>query len=126
MGRECAVARYPVTTSPQPCVVSPGTCRGSWSSVPGPGMPRELLATVTERFARSPQARARPGSGLGLSLLATIVTDAGGQLRLCYDGHHRVVGVRKSTPCTHDSAMTVTILLPSASRTHATWDQPPV
>jgi len=85
----------------------------------GDGMPPGLLATATERFARSPEARTRPGSGLGLSLLATIVTDVGGQLRLCYEGHHEVVGAHVSMPCTHDSAMTVTVLLPAASRMHA-------
>jgi signal transduction histidine kinase len=80
----------------------------------GDGMSPELLATATERFARSPEARTRPGSGLGLSLLATIVTNAGGQLRLCHDRHHELVGAPVPAPCTHDDAMTVTVLLPAA------------
>jgi len=82
----------------------------------GEGMSQELLSTATERFARSAEARTRPGSGLGLSLVVTIVADAGGQLRLCYDGHHEEVGVEAPAACTHDSAMTVTVLLPAAGR----------
>ena len=78
-------------------------------------MPRELLATATERFARSAEARSRPGSGLGLSLVAAIVTAAGGQLRLCYDGHHQAVGLQVPTPCAHGGAMTVTVLLPAVT-----------
>jgi two-component system OmpR family sensor kinase len=85
----------------------------------GEGMPPELLATATERFARSPEARTRPGSGLGLSLLATIVTNAGGQLRLCYDGHHQTVGAAAPVSCTHDSGMSVTVLLPAPSQRQA-------
>jgi two-component system, OmpR family, sensor kinase len=81
----------------------------------GKGMPRELLATATERFARSAEARSRPGSGLGLSLVAAIVAAARGQLRLCYDGHHQSVGLQVPTPCTHGGAMNVTVLLPAVA-----------
>jgi two-component system OmpR family sensor kinase len=92
---------------------------GGWARLvvrdAGGGMPPELLATATERFARSPEARARPGAGLGLSLLATVVTGAGGQLRLCHARHHEVLGVEATVPCTHDAAMTVTVLLPGAT-----------
>ncbi len=91
----------------------------------GEGMPPELLSTAAERFARSPEARTRPGSGLGLSLIATIATNAGGQLRLCHDGHHEVVGAQVSAPCTHDGAMTVTVLLPAAAELHTDGDQTP-
>jgi two-component system, OmpR family, sensor kinase len=80
----------------------------------GAGMPPELLATATERFARSAEARTRPGSGLGLSLVAALVSAAGGQLRLCYAGRHRSVGAQVPISCTHGDAMTVTVLLPSA------------
>jgi two-component system OmpR family sensor kinase len=80
----------------------------------GAGMPLELLATATERFARSAEARARPGAGLGLSLVATGVTVAGGQLRLCYAGRHQSVGAQVPVSCAHGDAMTVTVLLPSA------------
>jgi signal transduction histidine kinase len=81
----------------------------------GDGMPPDLLATATDRFARSPEARSRPGSGLGLSLVATIVSTAGGQLRLCHAGHHHRVGTPVAVPCRHDRAMTITVLLPPTS-----------
>ena len=80
----------------------------------GEGMPAELLTTATERFARSAAARNRPGSGLGLSLAATMVSAAGGQLRLCFAGNHHVEGVSAPVRCTHDARMTVTVLLPVA------------
>ncbi|MFL6133239.1 MAG: ATP-binding protein [Nocardioidaceae bacterium] len=80
----------------------------------GEGMPAELLTTATERFARSPAARNRPGSGLGLSLAATMVTAAGGQLRLCFAGNHHVEGASAPVRCSHDSRMTMTVLLPVA------------
>jgi signal transduction histidine kinase len=83
----------------------------------GPGMPPELLATATERFARSVEARSRPGSGLGLALVAILVQDAGGELRLCYAGHHEHTGRGIPVPCRHGEAMTVTVLLPAAGAT---------
>jgi signal transduction histidine kinase len=78
-------------------------------------MPPDLLATATERFARAPEARTRPGSGLGLALVATLVTDAGGELRLCHAGRHDSTGRAAPVPCVHDDAMTVTVLLPGSS-----------
>lgn len=81
----------------------------------GPGMPADLLATATERFARAPEARSRPGSGLGLALVATLVEAAGGELRLCHDGRHHSTGRAVPVACDHDEAMTVTVLLPAAS-----------
>ena len=48
----------------------------------GSGMSSELLATATRRFHRAPEARSRPGSGLGLSIVEELVTGAGGELRL--------------------------------------------
>jgi two-component system OmpR family sensor kinase len=78
----------------------------------GPGMDPETLATATERFARSPQARAQPGSGLGLSLVDSIVIAAGGQLRLCSHGRHQLFGAGFDIDCDHDDVMTVTVLLP--------------
>ncbi len=78
----------------------------------GGGMPPGLLATATERFARATEARSRPGSGLGLSLVATTLACAGGQLRLCFGGHHRATGVPVPVRCTHGDEMTVTVLLP--------------
>ncbi|ANW19027.1 HAMP domain-containing sensor histidine kinase [Streptomyces clavuligerus] len=48
----------------------------------GPGIPPEELPHVFERFWRSPSARALPGSGLGLSIVARTVQQAGGEIRL--------------------------------------------
>ncbi|MFF4320548.1 sensor histidine kinase [Streptomyces sp. NPDC001568] len=54
----------------------------------GPGIPAEDLPHVFERFWRSPSARALPGSGLGLSIVARTVHRAGGtaELRAAADG----------------------------------------
>ena len=111
-----------------PPVTVTAALRDGWAQLQvrdsGAGMPPELLATATERFARSPEARTRPGSGLGLSLLATMVTNAAGQLRLCYGGRHETVGAHVPVPCTHDEAMTVTVLLPAAEPASNRWDHP--
>ncbi|MFJ4920827.1 sensor histidine kinase [Streptomyces sp. NPDC088725] len=48
----------------------------------GPGIPAEDLPHVFERFWRSPSARALPGSGLGLSIVARTVQHAGGEIAL--------------------------------------------
>jgi two-component system OmpR family sensor kinase len=78
----------------------------------GPGMDAALLSTATQRFARAPEARPRPGAGLGLSLVDSIVTNAGGQLRLCSHGRHQRFGADFEVDCDHDERMTVTVLLP--------------
>ncbi|MGW6703497.1 sensor histidine kinase [Streptomyces sp. NPDC054956] len=54
----------------------------------GPGIPADDLPHVFERFWRSPSARALPGSGLGLSIVARTVLRAGGtaELRAPADG----------------------------------------
>ncbi|MFJ5268004.1 sensor histidine kinase [Streptomyces sp. NPDC088358] len=48
----------------------------------GPGIPPEELPHVFDRFWRSPSARALPGSGLGLSIVARTVQQAGGEVSL--------------------------------------------
>ncbi|GAA2269838.1 two-component sensor histidine kinase [Streptomyces ruber] len=48
----------------------------------GPGIPAEDLPYVFDRFWRSPSARALPGSGLGLSIVARTVRQSGGEVAL--------------------------------------------
>ncbi|MFE2279431.1 sensor histidine kinase [Streptomyces sp. NPDC059454] len=48
----------------------------------GPGIPADELPHVFDRFWRSPGARALPGSGLGLSIVARTVRQAGGEVSL--------------------------------------------
>lgn len=48
----------------------------------GPGIPEDELPHVFDRFWRSPSARALPGSGLGLSIVARTVQQAGGEVTL--------------------------------------------
>jgi two-component system sensor histidine kinase MprB len=48
----------------------------------GPGIPAGELPYVFDRFWRSPSARALPGSGLGLSIVARTVQQAGGDVSL--------------------------------------------
>ncbi|MFC8867900.1 sensor histidine kinase [Streptomyces sp. NPDC057148] len=48
----------------------------------GPGIPADELPHVFDRFWRSPSARALPGSGLGLSIVARTVQQAGGTVSL--------------------------------------------
>ncbi|GAA0968687.1 HAMP domain-containing sensor histidine kinase [Actinocorallia libanotica] len=48
----------------------------------GPGIPEADLPHVFERFWRSPSARSLPGSGLGLSIVAQVVQEADGTVRL--------------------------------------------
>ena len=75
-------------------------------------MAPDLLAEATDRFTRSAEARARPGAGLGLALVAQVVTGAGGELRLCHDGHHTSRGRPVPVPCTHGGAMVASVFLP--------------
>ncbi|MFI5531360.1 sensor histidine kinase [Kitasatospora sp. NPDC051853] len=48
----------------------------------GPGIPPDELQYVFDRFWRSPSSRQLPGSGLGLSIVAQAVQDAGGEVSL--------------------------------------------
>jgi two-component system sensor histidine kinase MprB len=50
----------------------------------GPGIPADELPHVFDRFWRSPSARALPGSGLGLSIVARTVQQAGGEVALAH------------------------------------------
>ncbi|MGC9543728.1 HAMP domain-containing sensor histidine kinase [Streptomyces sp. UG1] len=61
----------------------------------GPGIPADELPHVFDRFWRSPSARALPGSGLGLSIVARTVEQAGGQVTLSHaEGGGTVATVR--------------------------------
>uniref|UniRef100_A0AAU3GX39 histidine kinase n=1 Tax=Streptomyces sp. NBC_01401 TaxID=2903854 RepID=A0AAU3GX39_9ACTN len=62
----------------------------------GPGIPAEELPHVFDRFWRSPSARQLPGSGLGLSIVARTVQQAGGEisLRPADEGRGTVASIR--------------------------------
>ncbi|ARX84523.1 MULTISPECIES: sensor histidine kinase [Streptomyces] len=61
----------------------------------GPGIPADELPYVFDRFWRSPTARSLPGSGLGLSIVARTVRQAGGEVALGpADGGGTVARVR--------------------------------
>lgn len=48
----------------------------------GPGIPEKDRARVLKRFIRLEESRSRPGSGLGLSLVAAVARLHGGEIRL--------------------------------------------
>lgn len=81
----------------------------------GSGMPPERLRSATARFSRADEVRAQAGAGLGLSLVEALVSQAGGELRLCHGGHHSSHGRSVPLACGHGAAMTVTVLLPATS-----------
>ncbi|HWJ80629.1 MAG TPA: HAMP domain-containing sensor histidine kinase [Nocardioides sp.] len=81
----------------------------------GPGIPPDLLGRATARFTRASDARSRPGTGLGLALVEQLVTEAGGELRLCAGGDHAAWGPPAPVPCDHGGEMTATVLLRAAS-----------
>ena len=83
----------------------------------GAGIDREFLPHATERFRRADTARTSPGTGLGLSLVETIVRAHHGELRICSAGIHHRVDLRFDVPCDHPApGTTVTALLPAADR----------
>ncbi|MFF1305617.1 sensor histidine kinase [Streptomyces sp. NPDC058307] len=61
----------------------------------GPGIPADELPYVFDRFWRSPGARALPGSGLGLSIVARTIQESGGEVTLGHaEGGGTVATVR--------------------------------
>lgn len=79
----------------------------------GPGIPAEFLSHAIQRFARAEDARAREGTGLGLSLVHAIVTQHGGELRLCSAGVHHRYEERFEIACVHPSpGTTASVILP--------------
>ena len=98
------------------------TCRGSdpgWVVIEvqdaGTGMDSDMLVEATRRFARSPEARSRPGAGLGLALVEESVVAVGGALRLCCRGEHVHHGSDVAEPCDHSAAMTASLWLPGVN-----------
>ncbi|MET8470378.1 HAMP domain-containing sensor histidine kinase [Streptomyces sp. NPDC006422] len=72
-----------VKFSPEKGRVEVGLMRGTLTVRDhGPGIPEDELPYVFDRFWRSPTARALPGSGLGLSIVARTVEACGGQVAL--------------------------------------------
>jgi two-component system sensor histidine kinase MprB len=66
----------------------------------GPGIPREDLPFVFDRFYRSTQARSMPGSGLGLAIVRHVVETHGG--RVAAEPLDRGVRMRFSLPVVRD------------------------
>ena len=82
----------------------------------GPGLTPAFVAHAFERFRRGDDAQARPGSGLGLALVAAIA-EGRAELRLCSNGHHHTHSSRYDFPCTHDSSgTTATIAMAIVSK----------
>ncbi len=74
-----ATVRVVVGTSPSPDGAAPDR---AWFSVAdeGPGIPEADLPHIFDRFYRSTEARAKPGSGLGLSIVRQIADAHGGEV----------------------------------------------
>jgi signal transduction histidine kinase len=80
----------------------------------GPGIAPDFLPQATERFRRADAARTTPGTGLGLSLVDSIVNAHDGELRLCSGGHHFRSVERFDIACVHPAdGTTATVLLPA-------------
>jgi signal transduction histidine kinase len=68
----------------------------------GPGIPVDDRARALERFVRLEGARSRPGSGLGLSLVAAVMRMHGGALRL--DDNNPGLKVTATLPAATEAA----------------------
>jgi signal transduction histidine kinase len=81
----------------------------------GPGMDPRFLPHATERFSRADEARTSPGSGLGLSLVDSLVRAHHGELWICSGGAHHHGGAATAPACRHPgSGSTATVILPVA------------
>ncbi len=79
----------------------------------GPPVDPAFLGVAVDRFARADVARGRPGAGLGLALVKTIVERSGGELRLCSAGNHHRYSCTFDLDCEHPTAGTsASVLLP--------------
>jgi signal transduction histidine kinase len=77
------------------------------------------VSDAIARFRRADAARSTPGSGLGLAVVHTIVSVAGGELRACTAGRHYTYRPERfgAISCRHyDQGFTATALLPSGAR----------
>ncbi|SHN30521.1 sensor histidine kinase [Actinacidiphila paucisporea] len=83
----------------------------------GSGMEPQFLPHATERFSRADASRTSPGSGLGLSLVESIVRAHHGELRMCSGtAHHHGAGHPAHPTCRHPgTGTTVTVVLPMAT-----------
>ncbi|NKI44742.1 sensor histidine kinase [Streptomyces physcomitrii] len=90
-----------VKFSPSAGTIEVSLCKGELTVRDhGPGIAPEELPHVFDRFWRSPSARGLPGSGLGLSIVARTVRQAGGE-----------IGLRPA----HGGGTVATLRLPGAS-----------
>lgn len=55
----------------------------------GPGIPQDLREEVLKRFTRLDESRSKPGSGLGLSLVKSVIEFHGGSLTLSDTRKHK-------------------------------------
>lgn len=80
----------------------------------GEGMAADFVPEAIGRFRRADTARSTAGSGLGLALVHTIVSGAGGELRMCtQDRHHTYPPIQfPGVACAvHGQGSTVTVVL---------------
>jgi signal transduction histidine kinase len=80
----------------------------------------DFLSAAFGRFQRSDDARSRPGSGLGLALVAALVRRNDGELRLCRGTNHHSNSHRFDFPCAHPPDGTTATIAFSACETTTT------